>query len=69
MTIFDFSREIEVGQINVNKSDNFSREIEVGQINVNKSDNFSREIEVWSVKIMRTKVENMFTSSFLNKVS
>ena len=41
-----FSREIEVGQNSVNKSDNFSCEIEVDQINVNKSDNFSREIEV-----------------------
>ena len=41
-----FSREIEVGQNNVNKIDNFSREIEVGQNNVNKSDKFSREIEV-----------------------
>ena len=41
-----FSREIEVGQNNVNKIDNLSREIEVGQNNVNKSDNFSGEIEV-----------------------
>ena len=41
-----FSREIEVGQNNANKSDKFSREIEVGQNNANKSDKFSREIEV-----------------------
>ena len=45
LTFFDFSREIEVCQNNVNKSDNFSREIEICQNNVNKSDNFSREIE------------------------
>ena len=31
VTIFDFSREIEVGQNKVNKSGNFSREIEVCQ--------------------------------------
>ena len=45
-----FSREVEVCQNIVNKSDNFSREIEVGQINVNKSDNFPREIEVGQIK-------------------
>ena len=43
---YNFSREIEIGQNNVHKSDNFSREIEVGQIDVIKSDNFSREIEI-----------------------
>ena len=46
LKIDNFSREIVVGQNNVNKIDNFSREIEVGQNNVNKYDKFSREIEV-----------------------
>ena len=51
---YNFSREIEIGQINVNKSDNFSREIEVGQINENKSDNFSREIEIGQINVNKS---------------
>ena len=39
-----FSREIEVSQNNVNKSDIFFREMQMCQIKVNKSDNFSRVI-------------------------
>ena len=36
-----FSREIEVSQNTVNKSDIFFREMQMCQIKVNKSDNFS----------------------------
>ena len=51
---FNFSREIEVCQNNVNKSDNFSREIEVCQLMQTKVTIFL--VKLKSVKIMQTKV-------------